>query len=242
MSRRPGKPLGLNPKLRIEKAHNKELTDQLDKLKKQVEAEKNAQQQAATKLENERDSSKQERKQLETSLADLEKAKRDAVAAMNATQKNATDYRQQLDKLRTDILQSQQDRDAHFKKVVELTDQLNEAANEKEQLRKRMADLSKDLAKAREALRYFDINENADYKAKAPPRVDGRGDRRAGTRPGRNLAGLRHGNPQGTPARGLPRRRRAEHLRRPRRGGPNQPRQVGLQGRSEVPKQQRHGG
>jgi uncharacterized protein YhaN len=164
---------GLAPKLQIAQHDKQVLTDQLEKLKKDVEAEKKAQQQAYAKVENERDTLRQERKTLEASLAELEKAKRDAVAAMNATQKNATDFRQQLDKLRTDTLQSQQDRDAHFKKVVELTDQLNEAANEKEQLRKRMEDLSKDLAKARDALRYFDINENSDYKAKVPPRVFG---------------------------------------------------------------------
>ena len=34
--------------------------------------------------------------------------------------------------------------------------------------------MTKDLAKAKEALRYFDINENSDYKSKIPPRVDGR--------------------------------------------------------------------
>ena len=164
---------GLAPKLQIAQHDKQVLTDQLEKLKKDVEAEKKAQQQAYAKVENERDTLRQERKTLEASLAELEKAKRDAVAAMNATQKNSTDYRQQLDKLRTETLQSQQDRDAHFKKVVELTDQLNEAANEKEQLRKRMEDLSKDLAKARDALRYFDINENSDYKAKVPPRVNG---------------------------------------------------------------------
>ena len=36
-----------------------------------------------------------------------------------------------------------------------------------------MADVSKDLAKARDALRYFKINENSDYRGKAPPQIDG---------------------------------------------------------------------
>ncbi len=169
----PDKP-GLNRRLQNEQAHNKDLTDQLDKLKQHGEEEKHAQQQAATKLENELDQIKKERKQLEASLADLEKAKRDSVAAMNATQKNSADYRQELEKLRTDVLQAQQDRDAHFKEVVRLTDLLNEAANEKELLRKRTEDMGKDLAKARDALRYFDINPDSDYKGKAPPRVSGR--------------------------------------------------------------------
>ena len=109
---------GLADKLKTAQAEKKELTDQLDKLKQEVAAEKSARVQAVAKVENERDVQKQARKELETSLAQLENDKRLAVAAMNATQKNATDFRQQLDKLRTEVLQSQQDRDAHFKKVV----------------------------------------------------------------------------------------------------------------------------
>jgi hypothetical protein len=165
---------GLNYKLKEEKARNAALTDQLDKLKQQIDAETNAQQQAVSKLRTELDIVQKERKELETSRADLEKAKRDSVAAMSATQKNAADSRQELEKLRTDILQAQQDRDAHFKEVVRLTDELNTAVNDKEQLRKRMADLSKDLAKARDALRYFKIDENKDFRGKAPPQLEGR--------------------------------------------------------------------
>jgi len=168
-----GKEVGLKYQLDTAKSRNKELTDQLDKFKQQIDAEKNAQVQALAKLRTELDAVQKERKQLETTQADLEKAKRDAVAAMGATQKNSTDYRQELEKLRTDILQAQQDRDAHFKELVRLTDELNEAANEKAQLRKRTEDLSRDLAKARDALRHFDIDENSDYKGKTPPRVEG---------------------------------------------------------------------
>jgi hypothetical protein len=95
------------------------------------------------------------------------------VAAMNATQKNATDYRQELEKLRGEILHAQQDRDAHFKEVVRLTDELNQAVNDKELLRKRMKDIANDLARAREALRYFKIDEN-NFKGEPPAGVNGR--------------------------------------------------------------------
>jgi uncharacterized protein YhaN len=170
----PNKPLGLIPKLRIEKALNEKLTHDLAKLKEQLDTEKSTRQQAATKLENELDQAKKARAELEKLLANLEREKRDAVAAMDATQKNTTAYRQELDKLRTDVLQSQQDRDAHFKRVVELTDQLNEAVNEKELLRNRMGDLAKDLAKEKEARRWADgPDPNSNFKDKAPPRVDG---------------------------------------------------------------------
>ena len=75
--------------------------------------------------------------------------------------------------LRTEVLQAQKDRDANFKEVVRLTDELHQAVNDRVQLQNRLTTLAQDLAKAKEALRYYDINENSDYKAKAPPRVDG---------------------------------------------------------------------
>ena len=111
---------------------NKGLKDELDHLKKQIETIKASNLQSLTKVENERNVLQKDRNQLEKEKADLEKEKRDSVAAMNATQKNATDYRTELEKRRADILQAQQDRDAHFKHVVELTDELNQAANERE--------------------------------------------------------------------------------------------------------------
>jgi len=169
----PGKPLGLVHQLKNEQARNKELSDQLEKAKQQIEFEKNARIQALTKLENELEQERKDRRALEAGYAAEKKDTRDAIAAMSATQKNATDYRQELEKLRTAVVEAQQDRDAHFKEVVRLTDELHQTVNEKELLRKRMEDLSKDLAKAREALRYFDINENSDYKSKTPPRVEG---------------------------------------------------------------------
>jgi uncharacterized protein YhaN len=164
---------GLNDQVRAAQARNKELTDERDKAIQAAAAEKSSQQQAIAKLRTELDIVQKERKALETSQADLEKAKRDAVAAMSATQKNSSDYRAELEKLRTETLQAQQDRDAHFKEVVRLTDELNQAVNEKTQLRKRVEDMAKDLAKANEALRYFDINPNSDYKGKVPPKLEG---------------------------------------------------------------------
>lgn len=164
---------GMVKKLADQRDLNRKLTDEKDKLQKQYDAEQAAQRQAIAKLDNELELERKDRKALETRLAALESSNRNSVAAMNATQKNATTLRQEVDKLRTGVLEAQQDRDAHFKEIVKLTDQLNQAANEKDQLRKRMEDLSKDEAKYREALRHFGINENADFKAKNPPKVDG---------------------------------------------------------------------
>lgn len=165
--------LGLKFQLQKRNVENEELKIAKEKLEKDLAAERTAMQQQLTKLQNDYGLAKQERKSLEAGRADLEKSTRDAVAAMNATQKNADDYRKERDKLRTSLSDSQQDRDKHFARVTELNDQLNQAVNDKEVLRKRMEDLTRDLAKAREAIRYHGLpNENTDYKSKTPPKVD----------------------------------------------------------------------
>jgi hypothetical protein len=168
-----GKELGYKYRLEKALADNKALKDQKDAIEKAIETERATKQQVLTKLENELAALRAERKALEADIADKEKDRRDAVAAMNVTQKNSADFRKERDALRTEKVQAEQDRDAHFKEVVRLTDDLHQAENERDLLKKRMEDLAKDLAKAREALRYFDINENSDYKAKEPPRLDG---------------------------------------------------------------------
>lgn len=169
----PDKPLGLALQLRNEQARNKELNDQSEKLKQQYDAEKAAKLQAVTKLENELEVAKEELKKLEAKQAELEKTKREAEAAMNSTQTNATDYRKELESQRKTMQEAQKDRDVHFKEVVRLTDQLNQAANEKDLLKKRTDELAKDLAKADTLLRKFGLDKHKDY-SDVPPKVDGR--------------------------------------------------------------------
>jgi hypothetical protein len=166
------KPLGLSHQLKNAQTLNKELSDQKEKLQQQYDAEKAAKTQAIAKLANELEAAKAELASIEKLKAELDKSSREAVAAMNSTQTNSTDFRKERDGLRVEILQAQKDRDAHFKEVVRLTDELNQAVNDKEQLRKRTEDLGKDMAKADEVLRKFGLDKNKDYST-VPPTVDG---------------------------------------------------------------------
>ncbi len=155
---------------------NKQLGEErneYDRLKRNYETEKAAATQAVTKLENELQVIKAEQAKRQQEYAALEKAEREAVATMKTTQDNMNRSEQERDAVEAQVLHAQQDRDAHFKEVHRLTDALNQADNQREQLRKRMVTLAADLAKARDALRWFDINPNANFKDKAPPRVDG---------------------------------------------------------------------
>jgi hypothetical protein len=169
----PGKPKGLQGQL---EDVNKQLTDhrnEYDRLKREYDAEKAAATQAVTKLETELQGLNVERKKRDQEYAALVNAEREAVAAMKTTQENMSRSEKERDAVEARVLNAQQDRDAHFKEVARLTDVMNQAENEREQLQKRMTTLAADLAKAKEALRWFDINPNANFKDKAPPRVEG---------------------------------------------------------------------
>jgi hypothetical protein len=170
----PNKPEGLRRQLERANHDNGELKSAKESLEKQYSSEKANLVQQLSKLQTELDLAKKERKSLEAGRAELDKKNRDAVAAMNATQANSSDYSEQLKKVRKDLLDSQQDRDKMFKDVVRLTDELNQTVNDKEQLRKRSVDLGRDLAKAEEALRWHGINKNADFKSKQPPKIEAR--------------------------------------------------------------------
>jgi hypothetical protein len=167
-----GKPLGLRYQLEQAKKENDNLNFDKAKLQREYAAEKAARQQSLSRLQTELDIARKERRSLEAGRADLEKDMRDKVAAMNATQKNLTDFRRELDRQRTGLIEARQDRDKHFNRVVELTDLLNQAVNEKQQLRSRTLELAKDLKKADEALQVNGLDKNVDYQSKKPPKVD----------------------------------------------------------------------
>jgi hypothetical protein len=168
----PDKELGL--KFLLDKAeHDKaDLQTLKTNLEKSLSDLSTAKQQERVKLEQEKDLALKERDSLRKDFAQLEKDSREAVEAMKVTQDNATAYRKQLEQLRTSILEAQKDRDEHFKEVVRKTDELHQAVNEKEVLKKKAEDLAKDLARAKDALRYFSVPWQTDYRTTTPPEVD----------------------------------------------------------------------
>lgn len=168
----PDKPLGLAKQLKDAQEKNRQLLDEAEKLKQQFDAEKAAKLQAVTKLETELKEAQSDLKTLQAKEDELEKAKRAAEAAMNATQTNATGYRTELEGQRKTIHEAQKDRDAHFKELMRLTEELNQAANEKDLLKKRTDELAKDLAKADKVLRKHGLDKEKDY-SDVPPIVDG---------------------------------------------------------------------
>ena len=163
---------GLKFRLEDEKTRNQELKDQLEKLTQEKARELEAKVQALTKLENENSLMKDQINKLQQSVAKYDDSERKAVAALKATQEESAKFREEVEGLRSEAEKAQSDRDAHFREVVRLTDEMHQMINDTTELKNRNTTLSADLAKAREVLRHFDLNENTDISG-APPRVEG---------------------------------------------------------------------
>jgi hypothetical protein len=166
------KPLGLKYILEDEKAKNKKLNDDLERLTQEKAKELDAKVQALTKLENENSLMNDQIKELQQSVNKYETAERTTVAALKVTQEESAMFRGEVDGLRSEAEKAQSDRDAHFREVVRMTDEMHQLINDMTELKNRNTTLSADLAKAREVLRHNDLTENTDISG-TPPRVDG---------------------------------------------------------------------
>lgn len=168
----PGK-LSLKSELQNQKTRNEELSDQKDKIEAQLQAEKNAARQALAKLQTENDEQKQQLAGAEEELKQLRESQRQAVAAMEATQATLASLRKEVDTLRTEIRDVQTDRDGRFGEVVALTDDLHQSVNELKRLKSRQVTLAMDLAKAKEVLDKHGLVPEPSRYADIAPRVDG---------------------------------------------------------------------
>jgi hypothetical protein len=166
------KPLGLKYVLADEKKHNQELKDRLEQLTLEKNKELDAKVQALTKLENENSLNKDQIEKLQKSIIEKDDSERKAVAALKATQDESSKFRQEVEGLRSEAEKAQSDRNAHFREVVRLTDEMHQMLNEMTELKNRNTTLAADMAKAREVLRHFELNENTDISG-SPPRVEG---------------------------------------------------------------------
>jgi hypothetical protein len=167
------KPLGLVYVLEEQKAKNDELKDQLDRAKETLDIERADKRQVLAKLENENDELKRERDLQEQELGRLKQQVREAVAAMDATQKTLAGLRTDVDTLRTDLEAARTDRRQQFDKVVQLTDDLHQAVNEQKALKERNTQLAADYSKALEVLRKFNLEPDPAVYEGIPDNVEG---------------------------------------------------------------------
>jgi len=169
----PGENLGLDEQLDQKEQRLEELKDQKLNLERELAAQESLRIDAVKRLENEKDRLAQELARYKQEYEDLVKAERAAVAAMNQTQQTLAQLREELGKRRTEVAEAQQDRDAHFKEVVRLTDLLHQQVNELKRLKTRQMELAKDLAQAEAVLRHWDLTKETPPPNSKPPSLDG---------------------------------------------------------------------
>jgi hypothetical protein len=165
----PGKPLGLSQQLKKSIDHNNEMKDKYKTLEDTVAAEKAAAAQVRAKLETENQEIKAELVDLKQKRDQLETDMRKAVADVKVTHDALAALRTEVDGLRTDIRKAEKDRDEHFKEVVRLTDEMNQAANELKRLKEANVTLSADYAKAKEVLDKFALVPDPGKYTGMPP-------------------------------------------------------------------------
>ena len=167
-----GEEIGLVHQLKQQVELNRTLEEKRAKLEADLNREKKAHEQAHGKLESEYKLLTTENTQLTQQYAKEVNERRKAVAAVTAAHQTLEKLRGEVDTLRTNITEARKDRDAHFKKVVQLEDELIQSVNERERLRKRMADLAEDARKAETVLKHFGYDKDMSLDP-FPPIVNG---------------------------------------------------------------------
>lgn len=171
-SQQPGAPPGLKQQLTEAKAKADNLQAQLNKLKTEVDSETAARRAQQAKLQSELTDVTKERDQLIIKEAALTQENRQALEATQQAQKMLDAKIAEIGALRDQIAKAYSDRDARFDDLVKLTDEYNQAVNERERLKANTMELTKHVAAYRQAAdrKGVSLDEPVDH---IPPKLDG---------------------------------------------------------------------
>ena len=164
---------GLEAQLSGQKLKGEQLQSQLTKMEEQLAFEQKTRREALAKQATAEEEFERERDQQEAALARLNQDLREAVATMAATQETLKSLRSEVDGLRTNIRQTEKDRDDAFGEMVQKTDELHDAANELKTLQDRSNRLAADYADAVAVLRKHDLKPNPELYTTEAPDVEG---------------------------------------------------------------------
>ena len=149
----PGKPLGLMHQVNDAKQRLQEVKEQRERVESELEQEKTFKRQALAKLENENDELQQRLDQREKEYARADQDRREAVGALEATNQRLKTQTEEIERLRAENRQVQDDRDAKTQQVVELTDRLHQGVLAYQALKETHDILATDHAEAVRRLR-----------------------------------------------------------------------------------------
>jgi chromosome segregation ATPase len=140
---------GLVQRLEKAKKESEELQGQKKKLEEQCKVEKERQDRALAALETENLRLVKDWAEDEQKLVTLERQLDDDVLALQRQHERLVKLRAETDDLRRQIAAAKTDREAQFKRLVALTDELHNAVAERMRLEKSNAELRAELNEAR---------------------------------------------------------------------------------------------
>ena len=164
---------GLKAQLDKEKSKSGQLASERDRLTEQRDAEELAKRDVMSKLQTETQTLEEQRNEATKQLTLLNQDVRQATAVLGENHKTLAALRTEVDKLRAEIRQEQQEKDNAFSNVVKLTDELHNLANELKTLQTRNNDLAEDYAGALEVLRKHDLGPIPAVYVGEAAKVDG---------------------------------------------------------------------
>ena len=157
-----------NAVLELQKAQ-----DAKTKLEADIEKERTTIRQALGKLETERTELQAQRDALVKERDALLIKDKAAVAALDASQQNLAKLTTEVEGLRGEIREAQGQRDTHFSRVVELTDQIHQAQGELARLEERRVQLAAQVAAQGRVLGAHGLSKDTPVDDK-PPQVRGK--------------------------------------------------------------------
>jgi hypothetical protein len=147
--------------------------EQKAQLEESLKLETKAREEALGKLETERTRLEAQRAELVKERDALLVKDKEAVAALAAAQNNLARLTKEVEGLRGEIRETQQERDGHFARAVELTDQIHQAKGEIERLEERRIQLAAQLASANLVLDRHGLDKDMPVDG-IPPLVRGK--------------------------------------------------------------------
>jgi predicted nucleic acid-binding Zn-ribbon protein len=151
------KPRGLKFQLEDKEKRIDELKDQVSRLEDKLVTVSTSARDTETKLRQSVQQLEEEVREKNGLLAERTQAASDAVSAMEATQAAADGLRDELAKVREEVRQARDDRDALDAAVVRLKDELHDAKNDHKSLVEKHGELAAEHAVAMEVLRRHEI-------------------------------------------------------------------------------------
>jgi hypothetical protein len=165
-------PQGLQARLTQLEQEKQQLIDQHNRRVEELQAAATAEQQQAAKLATERDALISRNAQIQAERDQLLAERRDATAAVAATQANNERLSTEVTGLRDQIRTEEQERDQAFATMLAATEELHQVAGQYERAKEMQGQLTEDVAGMTRVMEASGINPGTDPSGVVPT-VDG---------------------------------------------------------------------